>query len=227
MSEGLGMPEARHERKRAARYTPDSIATPDLIDAEHMSEMPELIPLEAYPPYLFSCGADEQQEFLLERAVPEQEEELSRTYLAQLHGMVVGYFTLAMDAIELEASVPRPAAMPTRRLPAIRLVHLAVDDQWERRGIGKMLVAAAIAAALETRAQVGCRYLTLDARTPSLATWFARQGFVVNGVDETARRALAAERGIDVAAIPASMRLDLQHLVADLTADLAESDAEE
>lgn len=179
-------------------------------------DIPHLIPLESYPPYTCQCSAEEQQEFLHERAVPDQQDDLSRTYLAHLNGTVVGYLTLTMDAIELETKEKRRSSIPYRRLPALKLAQLAVDYRWEGRGIGKQLVAFAIGIAFEIRRQVGCRYLTLDARTPKLVSWYAKQEFKVNKVDDKAKRRRAEDRGLDVDSLPTSMRLDLHHFLKDL-----------
>jgi GNAT superfamily N-acetyltransferase len=183
-----------------------------------LDNAPDLIPLENYPPYDFECSADgeEQELFLREQAVPDQDDGLSRTYLASLHGTTVGYITLTADAIELQTNEKPRSNIRYRRLPAIKLAQLAVHRRWEGRGIGKQLVAAAVGIALEVRQRVGCRYLTLDARTPSLVDWYKEQVFKVNKVDSKARAERAARLGVHPDKLSTSMRLDLHQFLQDL-----------
>lgn len=172
--------------------------------------------LEHYAPQDFRCSREAQQEFLLERAIRDQAEDISRTFIAYRQGVVVGYFTVAMDAIPLFSQERPSPDIRYPRLPALKLCQMAVDSRWEKRGIGKQLVAEAVAIALELRPRVGCRYLTLDAATPDLARWYASQDFVENKLDQRERIKRAKEREQDERALAISMRLDLQHVLTDL-----------
>lgn len=178
-------------------------------------DTPELAPLE-HPPYGFRCSRQEQNDFLFDRALEDQAEDISRTFLAYLDTIVVGFLTFAMDAIPLMSREKPRSDIPYIRLPALKLCHLAVHESREGRGLGTQLVALAMAKALELRQHVGCRYLTVDAATPRLVRWYQRQEFRINKLERKERERRAAEKGVPVDSLPTSMRLDLHHLTVDL-----------
>ena len=178
-------------------------------------ELPYLVPLE-YAPWDFQCTRDAQQGFFRDRAVNDQTQDISRSFLAYVDSTLVGYLTLAMDAIELKRKERPSSDIPYPRLPAVKLCQLAVHKDHERRGLGKKLVALAAGSALELKQRVGCRYLTVDAAEPWLVEWYAMQEFKVNKIDEAEKQTRAAKAGVDPATYTTSMRLDLHSLLLDL-----------
>lgn len=175
----------------------------------------ELSRLEGNPPQDFRCSRDDQNEFLRERALTNQRDGFSVTHLAYLDGVVVGYLTLAMDAIALQMKEKPRSDIRIVRFPAVKLAQLAVDERWERRGIGKQLVVLSVAIALKLRSHVGCRYLSVDAK-PDVTEWYQRQEFKINRIARKEREENARVRGIDVEELPVSLRLDLRSVLVDL-----------
>lgn len=97
-------------------------------------------------------------------------------------GVVVGYYTLASSSIaksllpdELRRRLPSYS-----QLPVILLARLAVDQRFQRRGVGPQLLAHALKQALRIRAVVGCRGLIVDAYASALS-WYQKYGFVALG----------------------------------------------
>lgn len=152
----------------------------------------------------------------MDHALEDQAEDISRTYLALLDGMYVGYITVAMDAIPLARGERPRKEMKYSRFPALKLYQLAVDETREGQGIGKQLVALAAMMAIRLRKDVGCRYLTLDAAEPWLVDWYARQDFTINETDQAQREKKAKDAGRSVSDLATSMRLDLHYALVDL-----------
>lgn len=182
-----------------------------MLDLESL----ELFPLEGPAPYGFRCKREEQNSFFYERAWPEQQQGFSLTYLAHLSGIVVGYMTVAMDAIPLQTREKPHSSIGIVRFPALKLAQLAVHVNWEGQGVGKHLVALAAGLGLDLRQRVGCRYLTVDAE-PDLTDWYEKQEFRTNRLVQKELEERAAVRQVSVAELPRSMRLDLFSLLADL-----------
>lgn len=178
-------------------------------------ELPAIFPLEGTPPRDFECTRVEQNDFLHERAWSEQAEGFSVTHLAQLHGIVVGYMTLAMDAIPLQTSEKPRSDLRLVRFPAMKIVQLAVDARWEGRGFGQHLVASAAVIAHRLSHTIGCRYLTVDAK-PEVVDWYKHREFKINKVDRKALAERAEKAGKDPKLLPLSMRIDLFSLWEDL-----------
>jgi GNAT superfamily N-acetyltransferase len=176
---------------------------------------PDIFRLEGKPPLDFDCDRDEQNEFLQGRAFEDQARMLSVTYLAHTSGITVGFMTLAMDAIALQSKEKPDSSIPYKRFSAIKIAQLATDRRWKGRGIGKSMVAFGAHIALRLQKDVGCRYLTVDAK-PDVVDWYRSQEFNINKIAKKDRLALAQVRNVDPDSLPISMRQDLAWVLADL-----------
>ena len=174
----------------------------------HAMMLPERRRLDIPIPLDFTSGRYDQDMFLRERAWRDQQQRLSTTYLYLMDAAVVAYATICMWSILL-GTREKPAGVRYKTIAALLLAQLGVDQIWQGKGLGRMVVAAVIELATAVSAMVACRYVVLDAR-PELVEWYERQGFVVNKVEQRAREEAAAQRGATT--IPVSMRFDLREV---------------
>lgn len=148
-------------------------------------------------PANFDCGRQEQNDYIHQHAYDDQKAGTSVTYLVSLHGDMVAFVTLTMDAIRLE-DTERPAECRYPQLPALKLAQLGVDKNHSGQGIGQSLISFGINKAKALGKEVGCRFVTLDAK-PDLVSWYEdKSGFIKN---EKQRKKEGS---------PISMRIDLQ-----------------
>lgn len=166
-------------------------------------------PLDGAPATDFDCGAVEQNEFLHERAWHDALRGITVTHVLYVRGITAAFVTLMADRIVLG---PRERALGVSYsiVPAVKIAQLGVDRRFSGGGLGRLLVAFAIQTALLIRSKVGCRYVTLDARTEPLVAWYESQGFVRNRAEQKARVQDAERRGRPVGAVAVSMRFDLR-----------------
>jgi GNAT superfamily N-acetyltransferase len=164
--------------------------------------------LDGLPEPGFDCGRHDQNTFLYERAWPDQQEQVSVTYLYYVKGILAAYATVCMDSLPL-ARRERGLAIGYRDVSALKLAQLGVDRAFQGLGLGRFVVADAISLAREEAIRVGCRYLTLDAQ-PDLIDWYAGQGFKRNELRQEWRIADALKHKRDPEAIAVSMRFDLR-----------------
>ncbi len=54
--------------------------------------------------------------------------------------------------------------------------RLAVDGEFERKGIGRFLLLAAMGIAIEVSSKIGCRYITVDSKSESTG-FYEKHGF--------------------------------------------------
>jgi hypothetical protein len=104
--------------------------------------------------------------------------------------MLAGYVTLVMSEIELSGS-ERPASVPFARIGALKVAQMGVETQFQRQGLGKLLLDFAVLRAQYLAAgHVGCRYVILDAK-PSKVKFYTAYGFIQSERAQTEKRARA------------------------------------
>lgn len=60
----------------------------------------------------------------------------------------------------------------------LRIARVAVDERFQRQGIGKLLLKSIFELALDIRDQVGCFGIVVDAK-PEAVTFYSALGFLV------------------------------------------------
>lgn len=169
----------------------------------------QMRPLLGDPPLGFDCGSAEQNAFLYDRAWNDARCGITVTHLLYVKGMLAAYVTVMADRIKLGSS-ERPRGVVYGLAPAVKIAQLGVDRRFAGCGLGKLLVAYAVQMAVMFRRRIGCRYVTLDARTEELVRWYEAQGFVRNKEEQKLRIADAERRGHMPEGVPVSLRFDLR-----------------
>ena len=114
----------------------------------------------------FSCGAGRLDNFLKRTARKHQTGGFTRVWVATDDGgsQVLGYYALNAHSLEggdlpkrLTRDAPRHGA-----IPAVYLSMIAVDRRHQGHGIGRILLADALARAASAAEQVGIRAVVLD-----------------------------------------------------------------
>ena len=134
----------------------------------------------------FESTSPELDEFLKEDALKNQEELLSKTYLCYYSSRLVGYVTFTTDIIKKkEVQEEENIEIPYKEYPAIKIARLAVDTRYERRGVGRFLLLAAVGKALKISEEVGCRFITVDSKQESIGFYKKSGGFkLVRGYEK-------------------------------------------
>lgn len=130
---------------------------------------------------LFDCTDEEVTRFLREKALQDQERDLSRTMV--LAGLpdspkrIIGYHTLVMTQVRQE-EIPNDRPKITRGIPVILLGQIGIDAAFQGQGLGDLLLMDVQARVDEISNKVGIRALMLDARNEKLARWYEKHDFV-------------------------------------------------
>ena len=169
----------------------------------------EVVPrlLDGPPPLRFDCGRESQNQFLYESAWLDQEERVSATHLYFVRGLLAGYCTLCLEALEL-GTRERAKTIRYKRIGAVKLAQLGVDLSFQGSGLGHLVVADVTNIARNQWTSTGCRYVVVDAK-PDLVAWYKGLGFVENRLMQKQRIEAAESRGYS-GPISVSMRLDLR-----------------
>ena len=117
----------------------------------------------------FESTSPELNEFLKEDALKNQEELISKTYLCCHSNQLVGYVTFTTDIVrKKDVREEEQIEIPYKEYPAIKIARLAVDKRYERKGVGRFLLLAAVGKALKISNEVGCRFITVDSKQDSI-----------------------------------------------------------
>ncbi len=99
-----------------------------------------------HPRKTFRSGQAEVDNWLATRALQHQEKHLSATRaLLDSRGTVAGYYTLATGQVDF-SDLPEEIArrLPRRQLPVAVLAWLGVGEEFQGRGLGRLLLAKAL-----------------------------------------------------------------------------------
>jgi GNAT superfamily N-acetyltransferase len=95
-------------------------------------------------------------------------------------GHIAGFLTLVTDTIEVKLvdAGDGVSGYPHQKYPAIKIARLAVDKKFERKGVGRFLILAAVGKVHQISKDVGCRYITLDSKRESVG-FYEKFGFKI------------------------------------------------
>lgn len=137
----------------------------------------------------FDCGVEVLNQFLKATARQHIQKGVSRTFVlsnrpaAPLEQQeclqdIIGFFTLTICEISSK-KLPSPLAQKyPLQVPGVKLARLAVDKQWQRQGIGEILMVEAMQRALLVADTAGGIGLFIDAKDESAQSYYVRYGFI-------------------------------------------------
>ena len=138
---------------------------------------------------LFRCGNIDLDRFFQRYAGQNQfRHYLGTTYVAVTREQITGFVTVSMGELTTDnISKALRKRLPAYPLPVLRIARLAVDQHFQKQGIGKLLLKSMLELALQLRDQAGCTGVVVDARADA-ENFYSRLGF-------TALNTLAGELG--------------------------------
>jgi GNAT superfamily N-acetyltransferase len=131
----------------------------------------------------FDCGSEPLNLFLQQTARQHAERGISRTFVlvdetASAPKPIVGFFSLNICQIKSESLTPREAGKLPRDVAGVRLGRMAVAKSYQRQGIGKTLLVAAMGKFIEIFHAAGGIGLFVDAKDPAAKRYYEQFGFV-------------------------------------------------
>ena len=125
----------------------------------------------------FNCKNSDLNDFLKDDSLIDQNNLISKTSLCFWKEELVGYFTLTTATIKVENVINTDDYKNKYKyFPAMKIARLAVDSRFERRGVGKHLLFAAIGKVWSIRDSIATRYIIVDSKTESIS-FYEKNGF--------------------------------------------------
>jgi GNAT superfamily N-acetyltransferase len=125
----------------------------------------------------FDSGQASMDDWLRRRARPNQVAGASRTYVVCEERKVVGYYALASGAITVESAPGRFRRNMPDPIPNAVLARLAVDQGWQRRGLGRALFGDAARRVLHAADAIGIRGIVVHAISLDAKEFYLALGF--------------------------------------------------
>jgi GNAT superfamily N-acetyltransferase len=131
----------------------------------------------------FNSGTPPLDEWLKRRARQNEASGASRTYVIADGRRVVGYYSLAAGSVLHEAATGRVRRNMPDPVPVALLGRLAIDRQWQGRGLGAALLRDAVLRVVGAAGTIGVRALLVHAISDEAKAFYERWGFRASVTD--------------------------------------------
>ncbi len=128
----------------------------------------------------FDCGREELNDWLRQVARQHQAKRLSKTFVAVREDapeQICGYYALTLAELENRHLPEVWRKKLPRRIPGVRLGRLAVDQQFQGKGLGELLLVDALTRAQRIYSEAGGIGLFIDAIDERAADFYRHFGF--------------------------------------------------
>lgn len=132
----------------------------------------------------FDCGNGTLNEWLQKRAIKNERNGASRTFVVCNDNTVVGYYSLAVGAVTREESSGKVRRNMPEPIPVMVLGRLAVDQHWQGKQIGAGMLKDAVLRTLAVAQQAGIRALLVHALSEEAKRFYLQCGFHESPVND-------------------------------------------
>ena len=131
----------------------------------------------------FRCTEAELEHWLKQRALKNQLEGASRTFVVCAREQVVGYCALAAGAVlhsQVSGTIRRNMPEP---IPVAVLGRLAVQSDWGGRGVGGGMLKDAVLRTMRLSEEMGIRALLCHAISQDAKNFYLHHGFIESPIE--------------------------------------------
>ena len=125
----------------------------------------------------FNSGETTLDDWLKRRARANQVSGASRTYVVCERERVAGYYALASGVITVESAPGRFRRNMPNPIPVAVLARLAVDKNWQRQGLGRLLFRDAVQRVAQAADAIGIRGIVVHAISEEARNFYLALGF--------------------------------------------------
>jgi GNAT superfamily N-acetyltransferase len=125
----------------------------------------------------FSSGVASLDSWLKRRAMPNQATGASRTFVVCEGVRVIAYYALASGAVALSAATGRVRRNAPDPIPIVVLGRLAIDEGYQRRGLGRAMFRDAALRVINAADTIGIRGILVHALSDDAKAFYLALGF--------------------------------------------------
>ncbi|MFM2314097.1 MAG: hypothetical protein RLZZ04_3373 [Cyanobacteriota bacterium] len=148
----------------------DKLHPPEKLNSSHRFES-------------FNSGDSQLDDWLKRRALKNELEGASRTYVLCTDKMVIAYYCLANGAVAQTTATGRVRRNMPDPIPVMVIGRLAVDSHWQGKGIGRALLRDAILRTLQAAEIAGIRAILVQAISEDAKQFYEKCGFTASPLD--------------------------------------------
>ncbi len=131
----------------------------------------------------FDSGDGQLDDWLKRRALKNELEGASRTYVLCAGELVVAYYCLANGAVAQTSATGRVRRNMPDPIPVMVIGRLAVDRHWQGKGFGRTLLRDAVLRTLQAAEIAGIRAILVHAISEDAKQFYEKCGFNASPVD--------------------------------------------
>ena len=131
----------------------------------------------------FNSSLVSLDEWLKRRALVNQASGAARTFIVCDESRIVGYYALASGAVSVAAAPGRFRRNMPDPIPVAVLARLAVDKEYQRRGLGRALVQDGARRVLHAADVIGIRGILVHAISREAREFYVGLGFDSSPID--------------------------------------------
>lgn len=131
----------------------------------------------------FHSGESALDDWLRKRALLNEQNGASRTYVVSVEKRVVGYYALAVGAVAHVVAPGRVRRNMPEPVPVMVLGRLAVDETMQAGGIGPALLRDAVLRTLQAAEIAGIRAILVHAISERARRFHQKWGFISSPVE--------------------------------------------
>ncbi len=131
----------------------------------------------------FDCGEPALNDWLIKRALKNENSGASRTFVVCQNNRVVGYYVLATGSVMHKQAPSKVRRNMPDPVPVMILGRLAVSKDMQSDGLGRGLLRDAILRTLGVSKQAGIKALLVHALSDAAHKFYRQCGFIESPLD--------------------------------------------
>jgi len=125
----------------------------------------------------FDCGEQILNRYIQKFARQNAKSNLGETYVLTNNSKdILGFYTISTASLDYDA-YPQNKGLPKYAIPSALIGRLAVDQNQQGNGYGKLLLVDALKRILKVSEEIGIHCITVDAKDDSAKKFYQYFGF--------------------------------------------------
>jgi len=132
----------------------------------------------------FDCGHATLNDWLRRRAIKNERQRASRTFVVCEGNTIIAYYSLAVGAVTREEVSGKLRRNMPEPIPVMVLGRLSVATLWQDKGIGVGMLKDAIMRTLIVAEQAGIRAILVHALSEEAKRFYLHSGFHASPIND-------------------------------------------